>query len=247
MSNSTALCMPLTGLVPGLVPAEVVAIVAHDLRTPLNAISMGASLLQDASQPLALREEALAIIRRASRRMDRLIADLLESGRLDAGRTLRIDPAPLQLAPVLDQACQEARAAAQAKGQTLDCELHPELPEVYGDGDRLAQVVSNLVGNATKFTPRGGRIKVAAAPDDCAVRVSVSDSGPGIAQEDLPRVFDPYWQARQTASLGSGLGLKIARAIVQSHGGRMWVDSVPGNGATFSFTVPVPGVGEMRS
>jgi len=247
MSNSMALCMPLTGLVPGLVPAEVVAIVAHDLRTPLNAISMGAALLQDASQPGALREEALAIIRRAARRMDRLIADLLESGRLDAGRTLRIDPVPLRLAPVLDQACQEARGAAQAKSQTLDCELHPELPEVYADGDRLAQVVSNLVGNATKFTPRGGRIRVAAAPDDFAVRVSVSDSGPGISREDLPRVFDPYWQARKTASLGSGLGLKIARAIVQSHGGRMWVDSVLGAGTTFSFTVPVCAAGGMRS
>jgi len=247
MSNSTALCMPLTGLVPGLVPADVVAIVAHDLRTPLNAITMGAALLQDASQPGALREEALAIIRRAARRMDRLIADLLESGRLDAGRTLRIEPAPLHLAPVLEQVCQEVRAAAQAKSQTLDCELHPELPEVYADRDRLAQVVSNLVGNATKFTPRGGRIRVAAAPDDFAVRVSVSDSGPGIPREDLPRVFDPYWQARKTASLGSGLGLKIARAIVQSHGGRMWVDSAPGAGTTFSFTVPVAGAGEMRS
>jgi signal transduction histidine kinase len=239
--------MPLTGLVPGLVPAEVVAIVAHDLRTPLNAISMGAALLSDASQPGLLREEVLAIIGRAARRMDRLIGDLLESGRLDAGRTLRIEPAPLRLAPVLDQVCQEARAATQAKSQTLDCELHPELPEVYADGDRLAQVVSNLVGNATKFTPRGGRIRVMAAPDDFAVRVSVTDSGPGIPQEDLPRVFDPYWQAGKTASLGSGLGLKIARAIVQSHGGRMWVDSTAGAGTTFSFTVPVSGAEEMRS
>lgn len=246
-TNSQAFCMPLTGLVPGLVPAEVVAIVAHDLRTPLNAISMGAALLQDASEPGALREETLAIIRRAARRMDRLIADLLESGRLDTGRTLRVERAPLQLAPLLDQACQEGRAAAQAKSQTLECELHPELPDVYADRDRIAQVVSNLVGNATKFTPRGGRIRVAAAPDDSAVRVSVSDSGPGIPQEDLPRVFDPYWQAGQTASLGSGLGLKIARAIVQSHGGRMWVDSTPGAGTTFSFTVPVPGAVELRS
>jgi signal transduction histidine kinase len=246
MVDSQALCMPLTGLVPGLVPAEVVAIVAHDLRTPLNAISMGAALLQDESQGGQFQAEALAIIRRAARRMDRLISDLLDSGRLDAGRTLRIDAAPLQLAAVLDQACDEVRASAKAKGQTLNCEVHPDLPEVYADRDRLAQVVSNLLGNATKFTPPGGRIKVAASSEGHEVRVSVTDSGPGIPGEDLPRVFDAYWQAQKTASLGCGLGLKIARAIVQSHGGRMWAESPPGAGATFSFTVPVPGSAEMR-
>lgn len=238
MADSQVLCMPLTGLVPGLVPAEVVAIVAHDLRTPLNAISMGASLLGDESQPDQQKAFMVEIIRRAAVRMDALIGDLLEAGRLDAGRTLRICPAPLPLASVLDQACQEVRASARSKGQTLECELAPDLPQVHADRARLAQVLANLIANAAKFTPRGGRIRVSAVADGAEVRVAVTDSGPGLSPEDLPRVFEPYWQAQATASLGCGLGLKIARAIVEAHGGRMWVESAPGEGATFLFTLP---------
>lgn len=238
MVDPQAPCMPLTGLVPGQVPAEVVAIVAHDLRTPLNAISMGASLLQDEAQPDARWAALLEVIRHAAHRMDRLIGDLLEAGRLDAGRTLRVSRAPVALGPVLEQVCQEVRASARAKAQTLACDVEPALPAVNADRARVAQVVSNLLANAAKFTPRGGRIRlsaVAAGPD---VRVAVADSGPGLAADELLRVFDPYWQAQTTQSLGCGLGLKIARAIVDAHGGRIWVESTPGEGATFLFTLP---------
>src|SRR5688572_1766463 len=110
MADPQALCMPLTGLVPGLVPAEVVTIVAHDLRTPLNAIAMGASLLQDETQGEQQKAFMLELIGRAAKRMDRLIGDLLETGRLDAGRTLSVQPAPLRLETVLEQACQELQA-----------------------------------------------------------------------------------------------------------------------------------------
>jgi signal transduction histidine kinase len=239
MADSQALQMPLTGLVPGLVPAEVVTIVAHDLRTPLNAISMGASLLQDGGQTDPQQAAMLEVIRRAAHRMDRLIGDLLEAGRLDAGRTLWISPAPLALGPVLEQVCQEVSATAHAKSQALGCELPPDLPRVHADRARVAQVVANLVANAAKFTPRGGRIALSAVPEGAEVRVAVADNGPGIAPDDLPRVFEPYWQARATQSLGAGLGLKIARGIVEAHGGRMWVESQPGAGATFLFTLPV--------
>jgi signal transduction histidine kinase len=239
MADAQALCMPLTGLVPGQVPAEVVAIVAHDLRTPLNAISMGASLLGDETQPEQQKAAMLEIIRRAALRMDRLIADLLEAGRIDAGRTLRIAPGPVDLAAVIEQVCAEVRAGARVKGQTLEYAVPDGLPLVCADCTRLLQVLANLIANAAKFTPRGGRIRVAAALHDQAVRVSVSDSGPGIPADDLPHVFEPFWQAQNTASLGCGLGLKIARAIVEAHGGVMWAESEPGVGATFSFTVPV--------
>jgi signal transduction histidine kinase len=239
MADSQALTMPLTGLVPGVVPAEVVAIVAHDLRTPLNAIAMGASLLRDELQPDPQWAGMIDVIRRAAHRMDRLIGDLLEAGRLDAGRTLRVSPAPLALGPVLEQVCEEVSAAARAKEQTLECVVDPRLPAVHADRARVAQAVSNLVANAAKFTPRGGRITLSAVPDGARVRVSVADSGPGIAAEDLDRVFEPYWQAQATQSLGCGLGLKIARAVVEAHGGRMWVESEPGAGATFQFTLPV--------
>jgi signal transduction histidine kinase len=243
MADPQTLCMPLTGLVPGSVPAEVVTIVAHDLRTPLNAIAMGASLLQDESQGEQQKAFMVDLIQRACHRMNGLIADLLETGRLDAGRTLRIDPAPLQLATVVEQACHEVRASAQAKGQTIECEVQNDLPQVAADRARVAQVVANLVANASKFTPRGGRVRVSAVAERGEVRVAVADSGPGLAPEDLPRVFEPYWQAQRTASLGCGLGLKIARAIVEAHGGRMWVESEPGQGATFLFTLPLVGAG----
>jgi signal transduction histidine kinase len=239
MADAQALCMPLTGLIPGQVPAEVVAIVAHDLRTPLNAISMGASLLGDESQPEQQKAAMLEIIRRAALRMDRLIADLLEAGRIDAGRTLRIAPGPVDLAAVIEQVCAEVRTGARLKGQTLVCAVPDGLPLVCADRTRLLQVLANLIANAAKFTPRGGRIRVAADRHGEAVRVSVSDSGPGIAADDLPHVFEPFWQAQSTASLGCGLGLKIARAIVEAHGGAMWAESAPGEGATFSFTMPL--------
>ena len=241
MANTHALSMPLTGLVPGQVPAEVVAIVAHDLRTPLNAISMGASLLGDESQPEQHKAAMLAIIQRAAVRMEALIADLLEAGRIDAGRTLKIDPQPVDLADVIEQVCAEVRAGSRLKGQTLECAVPAGLPRVGADRVRLAQVLANLIANAAKFTPRGGSVRVRAEREGDMVRVSVSDSGPGISAEDLPHVFEPYWQAQATASLGCGLGLKIARAIADAHGGRLWVESEPGQGATFAFTVPVAG------
>ena len=240
MAGSQAiLTMPLTGLVPGQVPAEVVAIVAHDLRTPLSAISMGASLLGDESQPEQQKAAMLEIIQRAAVRMDRLIADLLEAGRLDAGRTLKIAPAAVDLPGVIEQVCAEVRAGARLKGQTLECAVSADLPRVRADRARLAQVLANLIANAAKFTPRGGRIHVSAVREGEVARVAVSDSGPGIPADDLPHVFEPFWQAKSTASLGCGLGLKIARAIVEAHGGTMWAESEPGQGATFVFTVPV--------
>jgi signal transduction histidine kinase len=229
--------MPLTGLVPGLVPAEVLAIVAHDLRTPLNAISMGASLLQDEDPPDQQRAALLEVIRRAAHRMDRLIGDLLEAGRLDAGRTLRVCKAPFALPPLLDQVCQEVRASTRAKAQTIECAASG-LPAVRADRARVAQVVSNLLANAAKFTPRGGVIRVSARAEDGEVRVAIADSGPGLSADDLPHIFEPYWQAAATQSFGYGLGLKIARAIVEAHGGRLWAESAVGEGATFFFTLP---------
>jgi signal transduction histidine kinase len=133
------------------------------------------------------------------------------------------------------------RAGSRLKGQTLECDLAHELPQVLADRTRLAQVLANLIANAAKFTPKGGRIQISAVHEGDAVRVSVKDSGPGLAADDLQHVFEPFWQAQSTASLGCGLGLKIARAIVEAQGGTMWAESEPGNGARFVFTVPVSG------
>jgi signal transduction histidine kinase len=116
------------------------------------------------------------------------------------------------------------------------------LPDVWGDRDRLRQVFENLVGNAIKFTERGGRVVVGAKPGDDEVVFWVTDTGgPGISAEDLPHVFDRFWQARRRASQGVGLGLPIAKGIIEAHHGRIWVESMLGRGSTFTFTLPTAG------
>jgi signal transduction histidine kinase len=230
--------MRALGLNPRL-SGEVLAIVSHDLRTPLSTISLGTTLLEDASQPEESKTQVIEIIRRAADRMERLIKDLQELGRLETGRTLRIDARRVELSSLLSEACEALHVQARAKQQEVSCDL-PELPlAVCVDPGRICQVLGNLIGNAIKFTPRGGRIALSARQDGLDVRVSVTDQGPGIPEADVPRVFEPYWQANATARLGAGIGLKIAKGLVEAHGGRIWVESELGAGTTFSFTLPV--------
>jgi len=230
--------MRALGLSPRL-SGEVLAIVSHDLRTPLSTIALGTTLLEDASQPDADRTHVIEMIKRAADRMERLIKDLQEVGRLDAGRTLRVDTRSVDLAALLREACEALHVQAGAKQLVVACDLPAPPLAVRADPDRICQVLGNLIGNAIKFTPRGGRITLAARRDGSEVRVSVTDEGPGIPAEDLSRVFEPYWQAPGTARLGAGIGLKIAKGLVEAHGGRIWVESKVGVGTTFSFTLPV--------
>jgi signal transduction histidine kinase len=230
-----ATAMRALGLSPRL-SGELLAIVSHDLRTPLSTIALGTTLLEDASQD---RTQVIEIIKRAADRMERLIKDLQEMGRLDAGRTLRVDARSVELATLLREACEALHIQAGAKQQEVTCDLPAPPIAVSADPDRICQVLGNLIGNAIKFTPRGGRIVLAARREGPEVRVSVTDQGPGIPEADLPRVFDPYWQAQATARLGAGIGLKIAKGLVEAHGGRIWVESKVGEGTTFSFTLPV--------
>jgi signal transduction histidine kinase len=120
----------------------------------------------------------------------------------------------------------------------LQADVEPDLPPVVGDSERLFRVFSNLVENAAKFTPPGGRIRIGARRDEKNVLFSVADTGAGIAAEDVPHVFDRYWQGRPTDRRGAGLGLTIAKGIIDAHGGRIWVETTPGRGSTFCFTIP---------
>jgi signal transduction histidine kinase len=230
--------MRALGLSPRL-SGELLAIVSHDLRTPLSTIALGTTLLEDASQGQEDRTHVIEIIKRAADRMERLIKDLQEMGRLDAGRTLRIDARSVELATLLREACEALHVQAAAKQQEVSCGLPAPPIAVCADPDRICQVLGNLIGNAIKFTPPGGRIVLAARREGREVRVSVTDQGPGIPESDLARVFEPYWQAPGTARLGAGIGLKIAKGLVEAHGGRIWVESKMGEGTTFSFTLPV--------
>ncbi len=221
---------------------EVLRIVAHDLRNPLNAISLSAQrldqLLSSEAPDQTSTMRHLMVIRRSVQRSNRLIQDLLDVARLNGG-TLSITRGPVDSASLVRQAVELQRP--QANEQQIELEGRvSEMPGlIHADRDRLLQVFGNLMGNAIKFTPPGGRIIVQAAPSDHAVRFSVSDTGPGIPPEYLQSIFQPFWQARAGGKEGAGLGLTISRGIVEAHGGRIWAESGGGRGTTFHFCIPL--------
>jgi PAS domain S-box-containing protein len=218
---------------------EVLAIVSHDLRNPLNTISLAMAAVESGDAPAAEGSRAIQVVRRAVDRMNRLIADLLDVARLEGGQKLAIQKEPLDAGAVVTETCDALTTEAERKLQRLECQVDGGLPPVHADKHRLMQVLTNLVGNALKFTGESGQVRVAAGRDDAGnVVVSVTDSGPGIAPEHLAQVFTPYWQAGQTARLGAGLGLAIAKGIIEAHGGRIWATSTPGSGSTFAFSLP---------
>jgi signal transduction histidine kinase len=231
--------MPEIGLAGGALSAEVLSIVSHDLKSPLATITMAASLLDDDSHSAEERAQMVQMVKRATARMDRLVRDLLEVGRLEAGHTLPVETRCADVAPAIREAADAHEGLARAAGIHLERDLPEALPEVSADCDRILQVLSNLIGNAVKFTPAGGRVAVSARVEGDALVVSVADSGPGLSAQEQERIFEPYWQAKRTASLGAGLGLKIAKGIVEAHGGRIWVESAPGAGTTFRFALPL--------
>lgn len=227
---------------------DVLAIVSHDLRNPIHAIYMAASFLLDVlpedtpDAGAALARRQAAVIRRGAQRANALIGDLLDVTRIEAGR-LTVTTAPVDAAELVSDAVHDAAPLAQDRSQRLTTHCREPLPKVRADRGRIAQLFGNLLGNAIKFTPTGGEVTVHAYAEDGMVHFTVVDSGPGIAPADLPHLFDRYWQARETAELGTGLGLFIARGIAEAHGGRLWAESERGAGAAFHFTLPVEGSG----
>jgi PAS domain S-box-containing protein len=226
---------------------DVLAVVSHDLKNPVTTISLAVHLLRrlegiDADK---LREVADKI-QRAVDRMLLLIADLLDFAKIDSG-TFSVEPRPVQLANAIGPAIDGQKVLAEARQQTLEVRLPAALPEVAVDARRIGQVISNLLGNAIKFTPEGGRIQVSARQQGNKIIVSVSDAGPGIRPEHLPRVFDRFWQAEGARDIGSGLGLSITRGIIDAHGGTIWVESQLGKGSSFYFTLPVVDLKTQRT
>lgn len=223
---------------------DVLAIVSHDLRNPIHAIVMSSGfmleVLPDApgDESSALARKQAEVIRRSAGRANALIGDLLDVTRIEAGR-LTVSTAPVNAADLVSEAMHEAGTLAEAKSLRLTSVCPDPLPVVRVDRARILQLLSNLLGNAIKFTPDGGEVTIHARATDGHVHFAVRDSGPGIAPDHLPHLFDRYWQAHETQSLGTGLGLFIAKGIAEAHGGRMWVESELGDGATFHFTLPV--------
>jgi signal transduction histidine kinase len=220
---------------------DLVAIVSHDLRNPVHTISMAASFLLEIAPANDRRIQArrqLEVIQRSASRANRLIQDLLDVAKIQAGG-LAVDPIPVDVKSLINEAAESATPLASAAHLTVAC-APPEKPiSVATDRERVLQVFANLIGNAIKFTPKGGQISILACHENDVVRFTIADTGPGIPPEHLDHVFDRYWQAKSTAKLGAGLGLSIAKGIVEAHGGRIWVESPPGSGAQFNFTLPV--------
>jgi signal transduction histidine kinase len=219
---------------------EVLAIVSHDLRNPLNSIMLAASLLKTSESVSAEDREQLDVLEISAKRMKRLIEDLLDVTRLEGGKQLPIEPAAIEVEPLMSETYEVFKPLAASNSISLRSSVAEKLPPVYADHHRLSQVLSNLIGNALKFTPAGGMITMRAEryEKEEMILFTVSDTGSGIPKENLKDIFNPYWQAKRAERLGAGLGLAITKGIVESHGGRIWVDSKPGEGTKFFFTLP---------
>ncbi len=220
---------------------QMLADIAHELRTPLSVLQANLRAMLDGVYPLS--QEEVAALYDETRLLSRLVEDLRDLALVDMGR-LPLRREPVDLSALLRNTASVFESLAAAEGVTLAQDVDPDLPPVVGDPDRLAQVLRNLLSNALRHTPQGGRITLRAyVPQDQprVVRVEVSDTGEGIPPEALPHVFDRFWRAdrsRARTTGGSGLGLAIARALVEAHGGRMGVESQVGQGTTFWFTLP---------
>ncbi|HEY8210072.1 MAG TPA: ATP-binding protein [Myxococcaceae bacterium] len=218
---------------------NLLAMVSHELRNLLSVVTTNLSLLREyaMSQASGQLQGTLTRIQRASGRMRHLVDDLLDTACIEAER-LPIDPQRLEVATLVAEALESAAPLAAARSLQLRNEVPADLPPVRADGVRIQQVFANLLGNAIKFSPEGETISVGARRSGADVEFRVVDHGCGVVPEDEPYLFDRYWQARHSSKVGFGLGLFIVKGIVQAHGGRVWVESRSGAGATFFFTVP---------
>ena len=222
---------------------DILAIVSHDLKNPVSTMNLVAHVLRKHDKLDKTKQIDFAdAIQRSVDKMQFLIADLLDFASIESG-TFSVEPRAGNLSAIATTAIGEMNTLATAKRQTLGVDIPSDLPQVLVDGRRLGQVISNVLGNAIKFTPAGGSVRISAIEQRGAVVVCVTDTGPGIPPEHLSKVFDRFWQSKETRHAGSGLGLSIAKGIVEAHGGRIWAESELGKGSSFFFTLPLASSG----
>ncbi len=217
---------------------QMTADIAHDLRTPLSVILGHSEALRDGViQPTS---ESLNLVHDEALRLNRLVEDLRTLSLAEAGE-LPLTQRRADVDAMLERAAASQSVRAQQQGIALRTEIAAGLPDVYVDPDRMAQVFANLLDNALRHTPAGGSVTLSAVAASGGVRLVVRDTGPGIASDDLPRVFERFYRAdksRRRDQGGSGLGLAIAKSIIESHGGRIWAESSPGAGTQFIIELP---------
>lgn len=216
---------------------QLLGIVAHDLRSPLSSIRLAAGMLEQTEpQDLETRGKSVHAIERAVERMDHMINDLVDVATIQAGR-LSIEREDVDAGELVQEVVETFRPIGREKSLHVEGEVEGPLL-LSADRDRLYQVLSNLIGNAIKFTPDNGSIIVRARRTGTEAMFAVSDTGPGLAKEHVDQVWERFWQVRK-GSQGSGLGLSIVKGLVEAHGGRIWIESELGVGTTFYFTIPV--------
>jgi PAS domain S-box-containing protein len=219
---------------------EMMGVVSHDLRNPVNAVKMlAAAILREGGEhplPQAVSEHADVMLQ-AAKQMDALIQDLLDVSRLESGK-MSVSPRVVAIQDLVEQTRALLQPMADTAGVRISAALSDRLPEVDVDPERTLQVLSNLIGNAVKYSAEGGEVVVTTSEEEDVIRVSIADRGAGIPEEELPRVFDRFWQSKRTNRSGAGLGLTIARGIVRAHAGRIWIESKQGEGTTVHFTLP---------
>ncbi len=215
---------------------DVLGVVAHDLRNPLGLITATTEMLLDDDVPAQKAKEMLRITMRAARQMNRLISDLLDTLRLQAGR-LSLDAQDVRVDEIVRQTDETFRPMAEKRSIQLELASPDANTIVRADPLRMSQIIGNLVGNAIKFTPEHGRVVLRVVPQGPVVVFQVVDTGPGIPPTQIEHLFDKFWQARQSDHRGVGLGLAIAKGLIEAHGGTLAVESVVGAGSTFSFTL----------
>ncbi len=223
--------------------SEFISTVSHELRTPMTSIKGYADLLAlGMAGPLSDQQKHfIQIIRNNAERMVALVNDLLDISRIESGR-LQLELRALYIHEVVDQVVTALQPRAQNKNLILTVDVSRDLPPVWGDSNRVAQILTNLISNAIQYTPPGGRITVSARASGDMLEVSVADTGIGISKEDQKKIFDRFFRANDPLvqeTPGTGLGLPITASLVQMHGGQIWVESELGEGSTFTFTLPL--------
>jgi signal transduction histidine kinase len=222
---------------------DFISMVSHELRTPLTSIKgfVKLVLVEDLGPLTAQQRECLAVADAEADRLTHLINDLLDVSRIDAGR-MTFTWEVLHPNDLVEQVMQTLHPQAAELNLHLEAALPENLPPIRGDRQRIIQILTNLLGNAVKFTPAGGRVRVAAAVESGLLVVRVADTGVGIPAHAMPRIFDRFYQvdgAGPRSRGGTGLGLAITRQLVELHGGRIWASSTLGEGSTFTFTLPI--------
>jgi signal transduction histidine kinase len=214
----------------------LLAIVAHDLRNPLHIIMSAAAKIPP-SPPDEKGRNYVEFIQRSAREMNRLVGDLLDVSNMESGN-FAVQRAPVDLRAVLEEARDSFGMSAQERNITLDYDVEADVRSVSADRDRLLQVIGNLLGNAFKFTSEGGRVSLRACGREGRAEIIIGDSGPGIAPENLPHIFERFWRTDRGARAGAGLGLTICKGIIEAHNGRIWAESTVGVGTTFHVSIP---------